>query len=283
MTTLHRRRLLTAGAGLAVFPSLLATGCSPSSETSEEFAPSASSGTTTRAATAVPASPLAGGTAGPARPVGGATAVSRSPRRLPGQPEQIEHGPRSRPRVALTFDGDGEPRTARAMLRTLAEHRVHATVLAVGTWLGADPGLARAILDGGHELGNHTEHHRDINALPEAEARAEIEDCARRLRRLTGGIGAWFRPSRAHDANTVVRALARKAGYPHVLSYDIAPLDYRDPGSAAVTRRVLDAARPGGIITLNMGRAGTLEALPDILDGLGRRGLDVGTASALLV
>lgn len=276
MTTLHRRRVLTAGAGLAVFPSLLATGCSPSSE---KAAPAASGSP----AAPAPASPLAGGAAGTARPAGGSAADTRSPRRLPGQPEQIEHGPRSRPRVALTFDGNGEVRTARAMLRILAEHRVHATVLAVGTWLGADPGLARAILDGGHELGNHTEHHRDINALSEAEARAEIEDCARRLRRLTGGIGAWFRPSRAHDASTVVRGLARKAGYPHVLSYDVDPLDYRDPGSAAVARRVLDAARPGGIITLNMGRTGTLEALPDILDGLKRRGLDVGSASALLV
>lgn len=81
--------------------------------------------------------------------------------------------------------------------------------------------MARRVLDGGHELGNHTQHHLAINDLPEAEAYAEITGCAQRLKRLTGSIGTWFRPSQTQYATPLVQELAGRAGYPHVLSYDV--------------------------------------------------------------
>ena len=55
------------------------------------------------------------------------------------------------------------------------------TVLAVGTWLEQYPQMARRILGGGHELGNHTLHHLDIAALDGSGAYAEIAGCALRL------------------------------------------------------------------------------------------------------
>ncbi|WP_438948172.1 polysaccharide deacetylase family protein, partial [Streptomyces venezuelae] len=66
---------------------------------------------------------------------------------------------------------------------------------------GAGPDRAGDVADdGGHDLGNHTQHHIDVNALTEDRALAEIEACATRLRRLTGSIGTWFRPSRTQHA-----------------------------------------------------------------------------------
>lgn len=127
--------------------------------------------------------------------------TARTPRRIPGHPTHLTHGPGTAPRVALTFHGNGDPATAEAVLEESERHGAHITVLAVGTWLDANPGLARRILDAGHDLGNHTQHHLDINAMQEARARAEITDCAERLRRLTGSIGTWFRPSRAARAS----------------------------------------------------------------------------------
>ncbi|NEE24844.1 polysaccharide deacetylase family protein, partial [Streptomyces sp. SID7982] len=70
-----------------------------------------------------------------------------------------------RPRVALTFDGRGDPDLARTALARCEQAGARVTVLAVGTWLAEHPRLARRILDGGHEIGNHTEHHVDLAAL----------------------------------------------------------------------------------------------------------------------
>ena len=48
-------------------------------------------------------------------------------------------------------------------------------MLAVGTWLEQYPHMARRILQGGHDLGNHTWHHLDIEAMDASGAYAEIE------------------------------------------------------------------------------------------------------------
>jgi peptidoglycan/xylan/chitin deacetylase (PgdA/CDA1 family) len=183
--------------------------------------------------------------------------------------------------VALTFHGQGDPVTARALLAEAERYGARLTVLAVGSWLDAYPALARRILDGGHDLGNHTEHHLGINTLSEADARTEITACADRLQRLTGSIGTWFRPSRAPRASPLVARLAGIAGYPHVLSYDVDSRDFTSPGPEAVTRNVLDRIRNGSVVSLHFGYPDTLAALPAVLEELDRRGLAAVTTTEL--
>ncbi|MEU1519982.1 polysaccharide deacetylase family protein [Streptomyces sp. NPDC005811] len=273
VTSTDRRAALQAGAGL-VAGGAFAGACSTSGSASGP--PSGASPGPPSPPTPAPAS--APGTA--ASPAGPRPAPA--PRAFPGQPAQISHGPRDRPRVALTFHGQGEPALAEALLGEAERHGARVTVLAVGTWLDAHPALARRILDGGHDLGNHTHRHLDINAMSETEARGEIEECARRLTRLTGSVGTWFRPSRASRASPLVQRLARAAGYPHVLSYDVDSLDFTSPGAAAVTANVLREVRDGSVVSLHFGYADTLAALPAVLDELARRGLRAVTTTELI-
>ena len=87
------------------------------------------------------------------------------------------------------------------------------TVLAVGNWLGQYPHMARRILGGGHELGNHAIITWDIAALDASGAYAEIEGCALRLRALTGRWAAESRPSQTRYATALIEQTARKARY----------------------------------------------------------------------
>ncbi|MER5745438.1 polysaccharide deacetylase family protein [Streptomyces sp. NPDC002225] len=265
-TPVPRRGALRAGAG-AVLAGALAAGCADHDTAARGAVPRAD-----------PASP--GNPAGAARSPSPHPAPG--PRRFPGLPVQIDHGPRDRPRVALTFHGQGDPAIARALLTEAERAHARITVLAVGTWLDEHPELARRILDGGHELGNHTQHHIDISTRDEAGAYAEIDDCARRLRRLTGSIGTWFRPSRARDATPLVQRLAARAGYPHVLSYDVDSLDFTSPGAASVTRKVTGEIRNGSVVSLHFGYADTVAALPLLLTEIDRRGLRAVTTTELL-
>ncbi|MFE9398811.1 polysaccharide deacetylase family protein [Streptomyces flavidovirens] len=205
-----------------------------------------------------------------------------APHRFPGLPVQITHGPRDRRRVALTFHGQGDPATAKAVLAEAERAGARVTVLAVGSWLDAHPRLARRIIDGGHDLGNHTQRHLTISAMGEEEAYAEISGCADRLRRLTGSIGTWFRPSRSRYATPLVQRLAHRAGYPHVLSYDVDSLDFTSPGAPAVTRKISGEIRNGSVVSLHFGYADTVAALPALLDELDRRGLRAVTTTELL-
>ncbi|MGW3511442.1 polysaccharide deacetylase family protein [Streptomyces sp. NPDC000994] len=260
VTTTDRRGVLRAGAGL-VAGGALAAGCSSTGAAPSATASSASSAES---------------------PPAGTPQAAPAPRPFPRQPAQITHGPRDRPRVALTFHGQGDPEIARSLLTEAEKHGARLTVLAVGTWLDQYPQLARRILDGGHDLGNHTQRHVAVNAMAEADARAEITGCADRLKRLTGSIGTWFRPSRAPTASPLVQRLARAAGYPHVLSYDVDSLDYTRPGAPAVTRKVLAEVRNGSVVSLHFGYPDTVTALPDVLTELDRRGLHAVTTTELL-
>ncbi|MFE3936304.1 polysaccharide deacetylase family protein, partial [Streptomyces goshikiensis] len=225
-----RRSALRAGAAVAA--GALTAACGASGRT--DLAPTA---------------PTSAAAPSPAK----APAVAPAPHRFPGQPVEIGHGPRDRPRVALTFHGNGDPATARAILAEAEKGGARVTVLAIGSWLDAHPEMARRILDGGHELGNHTQRHLAVNAMPEAEAYAEITQCAQRLKRLTGSIGSWFRPSQTRYATPLVRTLAQRAGYPHVLSYDVDSLDFTSPGAAAVIRTVTGTIRSGSVVSLHFG------------------------------
>ncbi len=259
----RRRDALRAGAGGAL--AALAAGCADRGDAAGATAP----GTGPR--------PSATATGHPPAP-----RQAPPPRRFPGQPVQIDHGPRDRPRVALTFHGQGDPALARTALTEAERAHARVTVLAVGSWLDEHPEMARRILDGGHDLGNHTQHHLDVSALGEAEAYAEITGCAQRLRRLTGSIGAWFRPSRTRDATPLVRRLAARAGYPHVLSYDVDSLDFTSPGAAAVTRKVTGEIRNGSVVSLHFGYPDTVAALPLLLAEIDRRRLRAVTTTELL-
>jgi peptidoglycan/xylan/chitin deacetylase (PgdA/CDA1 family) len=192
------------------------------------------------------------------------------------------HGSRLRAQVALTFHGQGPVPMADALLAEAERAGARVTVLAVGTWLQQYPQMARRILGGGHDLGNHTMHHLDIAAMDASGAYSEIEGCARRLRALTGSIGRWFRPSQTRFATSLIEREARKAGYPTCVSYDVDSLDYTDPGPDSVVATVLGAARPGSIVSMHLGHPGTVTALPAILRGLATRHLRPVTLSEML-
>ena len=219
---------------------------------------------------------------GPSR--GGPTtspAASPSPTRA-ALPPELTHGPRDRPKVALTFHGQGEAAQVRTLLDELEKGGARVTVLAVGSWLQAQPEMARRILDGGHELGNHTQNHAAIAGMDATHAYAEINSCAELLKKLTGSIGTWFRPSQTQHATPLVQAQATRAGYPTCLSYDLDSLDYTDPAASAVVSSVAGGIQNGSIVSLHFGHATTVTAIPEILDRLRQRGLRPVTMTELV-
>jgi len=196
---------------------------------------------------------------------------------------QVVHGSRNRAQVALTFHGQGPVSMADAVLAEAERAGARVTVLAVGTWLEQYPQMARRILRGGHDLGNHTMHHLDIAAMDASGAYAEIAACAMRLRALTGSICRWFRPSQTRYATPLIERAARRVGYQTCVSYDVDSLDYTDPGPDAVVSTVLGSVRPGSIISLHLGHPGTVTALPAIVQGLARRRLHPVTLTEMLL
>ncbi|HZQ27551.1 MAG TPA: polysaccharide deacetylase family protein, partial [Acidimicrobiales bacterium] len=107
----------------------------------------------------------------------------------------------------------------------------------------------------------------------DAELTASVSQTDTTLRDLTGYAPPCMRPPYGAISPRVVDTLAR-AGKTAVL-WSVDPFDWKGPGVAAITSRVLSAVRPGAIVLLHPGsgvRAQTVAALPGIIEGLQARG-----------
>jgi peptidoglycan/xylan/chitin deacetylase (PgdA/CDA1 family) len=268
--TTSRRRFLLAGAGLFAAACAASDGAGPAGDGAD--GPGPGGATTPPTTAAVPEEVTPPPTTRPAGP----RFVVRGPDPAPGAPA----------RVALTFHTDGSVDLARRLVDELRRGGAVATCFLVGSWLDKNPSWAGELRSAGHELANHTYTHPDSEALSTAVLQADIARCRDVLVRLTGSPGRFFRPSGTDDGTSTptasIMAAAAAAGYLDVAGFDVDPLDYRDPGTATVTQRTLAGARPGSILSLHFGHAGTVAALPGILGGLADRGLEPVTLSTLL-
>jgi peptidoglycan/xylan/chitin deacetylase (PgdA/CDA1 family) len=200
----------------------------------------------------------------------------------PGGPAvEVVRASSGRPEVALTFHGDGPLAITRQVLALLAKNNAKITVFAVGTWLTSTPDGARMVRDGGHELGNHTWSHPDLERYQPGPTLTEIERCRDALSTVVGTPGMFFRQSQGQHATARELAAAGTAGYARTLSYDVDSLDWTDPGAAAI-RRAAAAAKAGSVVSMHLGHPGTVQALPGILTDLADRGLTPVTATELL-
>jgi len=270
---MNRRDFLLVGGAAA-----LAAACAPNRRPDTQAAttgpaPAGARGSTTAvtgeaATTSAPADPSSPAPIATEAPVGAAAFV--------------QHGSRDRRQVALTFHANGDIGLTDQLLAEAERAGVPLTIFAVGSWLDANPAQAARILKGGHELANHTYTHPSLGNLSASAVLTEITKCRDVLARLTGAPAKWFRASGIDVPTERILVEAGKAGYATAVGFDVDPLDYQDPGSSLVVSRVTAKLAPGAIVSMHMGHAGTVAALPMIIDSLNAAGLKPVTVSTLL-
>ncbi len=185
-------------------------------------------------------------------------------------------------RVTLTFDNGPTPVTAQ-VLDVLAARRVRATFFVVGKQLRR-PGaraLAERALAEGHRIGNHSLTHSTplgVRDDPD-EALREIDEMQALLGDLVPGE-RFFRPFGGGgiiDRNLLGRrALERlvRGGYTCVL-WNSVPRDWEDPAHWPETCLADVARRPWSVVVLHDLPTGAMERLPEFLDALAARGIEV--------
>jgi peptidoglycan/xylan/chitin deacetylase (PgdA/CDA1 family) len=211
------------------------------------------------------------GTAQPERPTG--TAAPSSPRAAPRADCRVAKC------VALTFDDGPGPGTGR-LLDMLAARGARATFFVVGANAAAYPAVLRRMHREGHEIGNHTQAHRDLARLPALRVNSEIQLAQEVVRSATGRAPTLLRPPYGEGGGAVAR-IARSQGLAQIL-WNGDGDDQEGADARAIADRAVSQARPGGIIRMHDVREASVDAVPEILDRLERDGYAVVTVSALL-
>lgn len=186
------------------------------------------------------------------------------------------------PLVALTFDDGPVAPGVDMVLPILEEYHAPATFFLVGQSMDRNPGLARRLLDAGHELGNHSYSHAHLLGRLPFRYRQEVGDTDALLRAEGVEQPRLFRPPYGKRLIGLPMAV-RDAGYVTVMwdveeAYGLTvPQEYADI--------ILADVKPGSIILMHpmFGHREVIgKALPIILDGLAERGLQPVTVSKLL-
>ncbi|MEU8248017.1 polysaccharide deacetylase family protein [Nonomuraea sp. NPDC048916] len=180
--------------------------------------------------------------------------------------------------VALTFD-DGPGDYTAKLLDLLRSRHAKATFFVLGQMVAADPhNLARRIVDEGHEIGNHSWSHPPLTALTDEQIRTELTQTGDLIRRLTGVRMQMMRPPYGATDDRVA-AETRREGLAQIL-WSLDTLDWRDRASSVVARRA-GLAKPGEIVLMHDIHRTTVEAVPEVLDTLAKKGYRFVTVSEL--
>jgi peptidoglycan-N-acetylglucosamine deacetylase len=251
------------------------------------------------AALAAGATALRGGQLGRATQERNGWALADGPSGDLGRRQLIWSVPTAAPLAALTFDDGPDPELTPAILAVLHRYGVQATFNVVGYSAMRHPDLIRALLDAGHELGNHTWTHQDLAfQSPDATWR-QLDRGLAAIQRTAGVRPRFFRPPRGELTGTALQAAAR-------LGHDILLWSVtRGPGGVGTPRAVADhlatSVEPGDVVGLHDGigratfdrggdharflrarRRVEVAALPAAIERLQARDLRLVTVSALL-
>ena len=201
-------------------------------------------------------------------------------------------------KIALTFDDGPDPRYTPRVLDILKEKRAPATFFVTGLAANSSPGLLRRIYREGHEIGNHTYTHPHLDQVSKGQLGIELNLTQRLFESTLGVKTLLFRPPYGIDHQPETADEVRLLPFIQDLGYLIvgARIDPHDwgeeggqppPSTRDIVRRVLDQAQSGSgnVVLLHDGggnRRSTVEALPDVIDGLRAKGFELVGASALL-
>jgi peptidoglycan-N-acetylglucosamine deacetylase len=203
------------------------------------------------------------------------------------------HDSRETNLVAITIDDGYGKEIVELALDYLKEHGVLATFFPVGEAVKYSPEVWQRAVEEGHELGNHTYRHALLTTISEDQARDELNRWQETVDEALGYPykTLFFRPPGMDGYASGQRSGARRyheiiadAGMFAVL-WDVEliyALRNEAYTSARVAEYVIANARGGSIVLLHF-TPYDIAALPEILSGLRRRGLEPCSLSELLL
>ncbi|AGC76866.1 peptidoglycan/xylan/chitin deacetylase (PgdA/CDA1 family) [Nonlabens dokdonensis] len=135
------------------------------------------------------------------------------------------HGDREKKKVYLTFDDGPTPIVTDFVLKELTKFDFKATFFCIGDKVEQFPRTYNQLLEQGHAIGNHTQHHLNAWKTSSIKYMEDVEKCAQQVN------SQLFRPPYGRITGSLTKSLVDK-GYKIVL-WDLLSGDFDQRRTAA--------------------------------------------------
>lgn len=187
------------------------------------------------------------------------------------------------PKVSISFDAAWGADATDAILEALERNEVNSTFFLVSNWIERYPDKVKAIHEAGHDIGNHSNTHPQMNKLNREQIKEEIMGPHDLVKDLLDIDMELFRaPYGAY--NDAVVEVARECGY-YTIQWNVDSLDWRELGTKDMYKRVVESQflRNGSIILFHNNAKYTADSLDTILQGIKEKGFDIVPISELIM
>lgn len=165
------------------------------------------------------------------------------------------------------------------MLSVLKKHNVKATFFLEGRWAKNNPELAKMITGAGHEVGNHSYTHPNMQNLSSSLTRKEIQETNDVIKAVTGVSSRLFAPpSGAFRDETV--SIADELGMDTIM-WSVDTIDWQKPTPSVLTERVLSKIHNGAFVLMHPTEP-TTNSLESLIVNIKKKKLHITTVSEAL-
>ena len=185
------------------------------------------------------------------------------------------------PYIAMTFDDGPHGTLTPKLLDMLAARRIKATFYVVGQCVAEYPEILKRAAREGHEIASHSWSHPNLGKMSDEAVRNELRKTDDLIKATIGVRPTNMRPPYGSITPRQKGWIHDEFGY-RVIIWDVDPFDWKRPGSAVVTSRIVNQAKPGSIILAHDIHPATVEAMPETFDQLLAKGFKFVTVSELL-
>jgi len=185
------------------------------------------------------------------------------------------------PYIAMTFDDGPHIQNTPRLLDMLKERKIHATFFMVGECVAQYPDIVKRIVAEGHEVGNHSWSHPDLAKMSEASVHDQIQKTHDAIVNACGVAPKLLRPPYG-AFTTRQRAWANGTWGYKIILWDVDPEDWKIRNAEHVKTEILKHTVPGSIILSHDIHKTTIDAMPETLDTLLKKGYKFVTVSELI-
>lgn len=177
-------------------------------------------------------------------------------------------GDTSKKVIYLTFDEGYESGYTEPILDVLKKHNVKAAFFVVKPYIDSNPDLIKRMVDEGHLVCNHSNHHPSMASLHERDKfNKELSDVEESFEKLTGKkMPKYFRPPMGKYSERSL-SYTKEYGYKTIFwSFAYADWDpKKQPSHGFAKNKILDKTHNGAIILLHAVSKTNAEILDEVI------------------